>query len=80
MPRVKRRAKRPKEPTVFSVRFTRRNLARLKEIHAELDLDNRNMTINHIIENYHKYQVMQDFIESLRKIFRAELNARVKET
>lgn len=76
MPKVKRRAIRPKEPNVFSIRLTNEALKRLNELHDELRLDNRNATINHLILGYYKYQLYRDLIESMRRVFREEIDCR----
>jgi len=67
---MKRRKIRPKEPTVFSIRLKPDNLEKLKEIQDNLMLDNRNMTLNFIIDNYYLYEINKDFIQALRKIIK----------
>jgi len=46
-----------------SFRLTKVNEARLEELQEFHKLDNPNMTLNHIIENYH------DFVRSSRLIY-----------
>jgi len=67
---MKRRKVKPKTPTVFSVRIKKENLSKLNDIQEHLGLDNRNMTLNHIIANYWLYELYRDFIRSLKRIIK----------
>ncbi len=70
---MKRRKVKLKDPTRFSVKLKPDNLKKLTEIHEKTQLDNRNMTINYIIENFHLYLVHKDFIKSIQKIIKGEI-------
>ncbi len=65
---MKRRKVKLKTPTCFSIRLKPENLKKLKEIQDNLMLDNRNMTLNYIIDNYYLYEIHKDFINALKKI------------
>lgn len=67
MPKKKRRTKRPRDPCNFSIRLEKENLGRLQSIHEGLKLDNRNQTINAIIETYSRYHDNQGYLDSLKQ-------------
>jgi recombinational DNA repair protein (RecF pathway) len=71
---MKRRAHRPGDPTRFSVRLSRENLKRLDRIHRELRLDNRNATLNFIVQNFQQSQDYDDFVRAIRRVVREELD------
>lgn len=68
-----RRKVKLKTPTIFSVRIKPENLKKLKDIEYELALDNRNLTLNYMIETYYLYLIHKPFIDAIRKMIRGEL-------
>lgn len=61
-----RRSKRPRDPCNFSIRLEQVNLGRLDVLHKQLALDNRNRTINKIIQDYSQFQASRELLESLQ--------------
>ncbi len=67
---MERRNKTPGDPTRFSIRLSESNLNRLEKIHQDMQLDNRNKTINAIIADYYTFHESRDLIEALDRRYK----------
>jgi len=67
MPRKARAMIKPKDPYRFNFRFSKNpdTLKRFKELHEQMRMDNKNLTMNQIISDYWKYQKFKPIIDVL---------------